>query len=74
MQFNNRTGELGTTPIRSDRFFSAQGEWFFSTREGTSIGPFDNKTEARQGLNDFIEFMSLAEPKTLSKLYTALTD
>ncbi len=68
----NRYGEMGNVPVRSDRFFAAQGEWFFSTREGTSIGPFDNKGEASKGLDDFIEFMDLAQPKTLSKLYAAL--
>lgn len=73
---SNRAGDLGriSVPMRTDRFFAAQGEWFFSTREGAPIGPFDDKPEARKGLNDFIEFMSLAEPKTLSKLYQALTD
>ena len=70
---SNRTGETGGIPIRTDRFFTAQGEWFFSTREGAPIGPFDNKEEATKGLDDFIEFMSLAEPQTLSKLYSALT-
>lgn len=70
---NNRDGELGNVPLRSDRFFAAQGEWFFSTREGTSIGPFGDKREAAKGLEDFIEFMSLAQPKTLSKLYAALS-
>ena len=70
---NNRAGEAGGLPVRSDRFFSSQGEWFFSTREGVPIGPFDDKEEARSGLGDFIEFMTLAEPKTLSKLYAALT-
>jgi hypothetical protein len=59
---------------RTDRFFTAQGEWFFSTREGAPIGPFEDKNEARKGLTDFIEFMTLAEPKTLSKLYNALTN
>ena len=70
----NRTGELGTIPVRSDRFFAAQGEWFFSTREGSPIGPFSNKGEASSGLRDFIEFMALAEPKILNKLYQALTN
>jgi len=71
---SNRTGEAsGTVPMRTDRFFSAQGQWFFSTREGAPIGPFDDKNEARKGLDDFIEFMSLAQPKTLSKLYAVLT-
>jgi hypothetical protein len=70
----NRTGEGGSTPLRSDRFFSAQGEWYFSTREGAPIGPFEDKYEARKGLNDFIEFMSLAEPTTLSRLHAVLTN
>ncbi len=69
---NNRAGEAGPVPLRSDRFFIAQGEWFFSTREGAPIGPFEDKGEARKGLDDFIEFMSLAEPRTLSRLYATL--
>ena len=70
----NRAGETGRPiPPRSDRFFAAQGEWYFATREGAPVGPFDNKLEASKGLDDFIEFMSLAEPKTLSRLYAALT-
>ncbi len=59
-------------PVRTDRFFAAQGAWYFSTREGSSIGPFDDKSEARKGLDDFIEFMTLAEPKMLDKLHNAL--
>lgn len=73
MSIYNRDGEEGLTPVRSDRFFAAQGEWFFSTREGSPIGPFDDKSDARKGLEDFIEFMSLAEPKTLSRLHAVLT-
>lgn len=69
---HNRVGEKGSLPSRTNRFFSAQGKWFFSTREGTPIGPFNNKHAAKKGLGDFIEFMSLAEPKTLSKLHDAL--
>lgn len=69
---DNRAGEIGNIPVRTDRFFAAQGEWFFSTREGLPIGPFEDKQDAQQGLGDFIEFMTLAEPKTLSRLYAAL--
>lgn len=69
---DNRAGEIGNIPVRTDRFFAAQGQWFFSTREGLPIGPFEDKQDAKQGLGDFIEFMTLAEPKTLSRLYAAL--
>lgn len=68
----NRQGESGPVPLRSDRFFAAQGEWYFATREGAPIGPFEDKDEARQGLGDFIEFLALAEPKILSRLYKSL--
>ncbi|MGK0441001.1 MAG: hypothetical protein ACJA0N_000796 [Pseudohongiellaceae bacterium] len=61
-------------PVRTNRFFAAQGAWYFSTREGSSIGPFEDKGEAQKGLDDFIEFMTLAEPKTLTKFHNSLTN
>lgn len=69
----NRVGENGSVPSRTERFFAVKSGWYFATREGTPIGPFDDKHEAEGGLDDFIEFMSLAEPKMLSKLYDSLT-
>ena len=56
--------------IASQHWFSTK---YFSTREGAPIGPYDNKREAVRGLDDFLEFMTLAEPKTLSRLYANLT-
>lgn len=69
-----RAGESShhPAPVRTDRFFSAQGAWYFSTREGNAIGPFEGKEDARQGLDDFIEFIQLAKPKTLSRLHAVL--
>ncbi len=69
----NRAGENGNVPGRSNRFFSVAGEWYFNTREGAPMGPFDDRREEEQGLFDFLEFMALAEPKTLSRLYASLT-
>lgn len=69
----NRAGENGMVPSRGNRFFVVSGDWYFKTREGAPMGPFDNRREAEQGLYDFIEFMTLAEPKTLSRLYAALS-
>jgi hypothetical protein len=68
----NRNGETGPVPMRTDRFFAVKNTWYFSTREGASIGPFDNKTEAEQGLADFIDFIDLAEPQLLSSFYNSL--
>ena len=70
---SNRAGEDGPVPTRRQRFFKTENSWFFSTREGAPIGPFHNRREAEQGLNDFLEFLSLAEPNTLSRLYAALS-
>ena len=58
------SGRIGFSPRR--------GSGFSLPEKGTSIGPFGDKREAAQGLEDFVEFMSLAQPKTLSKLYAAL--
>ncbi len=68
----NREGELGNVPMRSDRFFSADSAWYFSTREGTAIGPFDSKRHASRGLNDFLEFLGLAKPKVLAAFFKSL--
>lgn len=70
----NREGELGTIPMRTDRFFSADSEWYFSTREGTAIGPYNNKTQAGKGLQDFLEFLSLAQPKLLATFFRSLAE
>lgn len=69
----NREGELGNVPIRSDRFFSADAVWYFSTREGAAIGPYDNKKQAGLGLKDFLEFLALAKPKVLATFFRSLT-
>ena len=69
----NRAGERGQVPQRRERFFTMSDAWYFNTREGAPMGPFDNRGEAEQGLHDFLEFMTLAEPRTLSQLYASLT-
>jgi len=49
------------------------GDWYFNTREGAPMGPFDDRREAEQGLYDFLEFMALADAGTLSRLHASLT-
>lgn len=43
-----RSGELQRSWIRSERFFQMNGVWFFSTREGIDVGPFDSEAEAKK--------------------------
>lgn len=52
-----RKGEADKTWFRSDRFFYLGEEWYFSTREGTDVGPFNSIDSARTGLDRYIEAM-----------------
>ena len=53
----NRSGELGTIPFRSDRFFCVGNQWYFSTREGFESGPYSDKERAEQSLNRFLDIV-----------------
>jgi len=52
-RLRHRKGERGEIPYRSGRFFSAEGSWFFATREGDNVGPFETLQLARSGLVDY---------------------
>lgn len=52
-------------PIRSDRYFKLHNFWFFATREGDAVGPFDSKEVAVNAVVDFIEFAKKADAETL---------
>ncbi len=43
-----RKGEECKTWIRSERFFTVDGAWFFSTREGIDVGPYTTKVDTRK--------------------------
>lgn len=64
----NRAGEQGTIPQRNDRFFKTGDYWYYTTREGVDIGPFDSLAEADQGVSEFIEFIECAEPSIIEML------
>jgi Domain of unknown function (DUF6316) len=38
------------TVFRTDRFFRSDGKWFFTTREGGNLGPFDTHEDAERAL------------------------
>lgn len=61
-----RNGEqAGNVPFRSGRFFKLHNFWFFTTREGTSVGPFDSMPCAEKGVDDYIEFIKVADPEAV---------
>ena len=54
-----RTGEMGKTPFRSNRFFCVGHKWYFTTREGFDSGPYADRTRAKLGLDRFLHIVSL---------------
>jgi hypothetical protein len=42
----SRANERERTWFRSERVFLANGKWFFHTREGVDVGPYDSQFEA----------------------------
>lgn len=60
-----RLGENGQVPNRSERYFKQESYWYYSTREGVNIGPFDHQSDAHEGCMEFIEFVSVVDPAFL---------
>ena len=53
-----RTGESDDkTWFRSERFFRVADGYYFSTREGTDVGPYKSKDTAEKGLDLYIQCM-----------------
>ena len=52
-----RSGEQKPSekPSRTDRFVEDDGFWFFKTREGIDVGPFDERSDAEYALLYFVE-------------------
>lgn len=66
MVVEHRTGEVRERlPVRSERFFNLHNYWFFATREGAAVGPYDSKAQAVEGVKNYIEFATRAEPSSL---------
>ncbi len=67
--YNNlRAGESAVHAIRSHRFFEQESYWYFRTREGLDIGPFDSLVCAKEGLNGFIGFLQQAHDDVVTKI------
>lgn len=63
MAIFNRSGEEGSVPDRKGRFLQKDRYWYYSTREGVDIGPFDSRADAEVGVGEFIDFICASEPK-----------
>lgn len=70
---NHRKGERLDVPNRSNRLFEQGDYWYFRTREGMEIGPFDYKMDAEQGIDNFIDFVGKTEPAKVTKISQYVT-
>lgn len=52
-----REGEVTEYRKRTDRFSHVDGAWYFSTREGPEMGPYETKVEAKSALSEYIACM-----------------
>ncbi len=69
IEIMNRIGEKGTeAPVRNSRYVQKSNYWYYTTREGVDIGPFDSFSEAEIGASDFIDFIIHAEPSIIQTL------
>jgi len=48
-----RFGEHRSPPPRASRYFQWKHDWFFTTREGSHLGPFSSLIEAQLCAEDF---------------------
>jgi hypothetical protein len=60
---NLRSGDTQEAATqRSDRFVERDGYWYYTTREGVDIGPFDERNGAIEGCCEFIDFVCAENP------------
>lgn len=59
-------------PNRGNRFFKLGDNWYFNTREGFSMGPYESRDLASKGTEDFLAFIGMADSNIL-KLLTPKT-
>jgi len=71
--YATRMNEKGDQPPRSPRIVYMENVWYFSTPEGTVIGPFNSQIEANNGILDFIQFIQLANKATLQIFLSTLS-
>jgi hypothetical protein len=65
---NSKAGFSNRTSSSQGRLIQKDGYWYYGTREGVDIGPFDTIGEAKQGLSEFVDFIVASEPSMAETL------
>ena len=76
MTVENRAGEAGVViPARKMRIFKEDGYFYYRTREGMNIGPFDNEDQALKSINDYIEnFIGKTDESVVKKISNSYSE
>lgn len=56
----HRAGEVNGIPFRNERYFCANGYWYFEARGGVQMGPFNSKEEMEGELLMFIREQNMS--------------
>jgi len=57
-----RSGEDDQLWFRTDRIFRADGAWYFATREGIDVGPYEHRDDARRDAKSLIRLLAQNPP------------
>ena len=63
-----RKGEECKTWFRSERFYSMDGAWFFSTREGAEVGPYATKEDAHKDERRLVKLLAATPDPTAATI------
>ena len=64
---NHRQGDL--TPNHredDDRYFELDGQWYFTTREGLTMGPYQSRALAVSETTGYIKFINTAKSNVIN--------
>jgi hypothetical protein len=63
-----RAGEDARVWFRTSRFFSVDDVWFFATREGIDVGPYESKESAQSDAQQLLRRLQAARNDTEARL------
>ena len=67
-----REGEMEVPESRRPRITTQDGHWFFQTREGELVGPYDARETAEEASNTFLQFVQKVDKKRIHQLIAAM--
>ncbi len=67
-----RSGEKPRVRFRTNRFFSAGGQWYFATRETLDVGPYATRADAERDAGRLLDILRITRTLPERRLVTRL--